>query len=356
MKRNRLVLRPWARRMVLFAVLAQVVVACGESEPTYSEVPFRLDDGRTAWEGNVIGLVTMPRMYRDHYFGRPVSLEQAAQMRKGQCVVLLGELSAVRTDVPDLIDVPTFWLPGLEGGSPIGGGGTERCDLTEVRAAGYWFYAHAGLIPAGASLPFYMPYYIEGEMSESVAVSVEYLFGEIGVTVETSLLAAMPLATRQPAKGARLIEVGDLDSATFAYPQTWGSDTMTWSVNLEELIEYEVPAGYVLTETNEGWTDPRWRCIAAVGSATRSHEGPEKPQWFGDTLTWSPSIGLIADGRVVDRGLSQCFVPHSYDLAGFAIEDFGSVLAIFSVPHDVEIEGVMVDPWGEAPARYEVST
>lgn len=350
MRRNRLFLRPWARRLVIFAVLTQVFVSCGESEPIYTEVPFELEDGRTSWKGSIIGLVVMPRVYRDHFFGQPVSPEQAAEMQAGQCVALLGELSPVRTRVPDILDVPAFWLPGLEGGSPIGGRGTARCDTTAVRAAGYWMYGHAGVVPAGGSLPFYMPYYIESEISESVVVSVEYLIGGEGVTVETSLLAAVPPATRQPSTGARLIEVGEMDRATFVYSRTWETDTITWSGNVHGLKEYDLPAGYVLSETGQGWTDPHWRCIAVLGSWTLSYDSAEKPQWFGgNTLLW-PTIGLIAGGRVINSDHSQCSIPH-YD---FGL-DPGSVLRIFSVPSDVEIEGVMVDPWGEAPARYEVS-
>ena len=358
MRRNRLFLRPWARGLVLFAVLTQVVVACGEPELTYSEVPFELDDGRTSWKGNIIGLVAMPRMYLDEHFGQSVSPEQAAEIQAGHCVAILGELSPVRINVPDIFDVPGFWLPALEGGSPIGGRSRSRCDMTEVRAAGYWFYTLAGIVPAGRSFPFYIPYYIEGAISEPVIVSIESLYGDASAKVETSMLAAIPSVTWQSSTGTRLIEMEDMDTATFAYTQTWGSDTITWSVDFGGLIEYDLRSGYVLSETNQGWSDPRWQCIAVVGSATLSHEGVEKPQWLdANPLMMWPSIGLVADGRVINREYYQCpYLPSAYDLAGLTIEDPGPGMMIFSVPHDVEVEGVMVNPWGDESARYGTSS
>ena len=112
MRRDRLpFFGQWARLLRLVAILILTVVACARSEtppPPDKGMPFELEDGRTSWKGRIIGLVTVPRQYKDLFFGEAVNPEQAASMPEGTCIVLLGELSPIGNDY-----VPDMWLIGF---------------------------------------------------------------------------------------------------------------------------------------------------------------------------------------------------------------------------------------------------
>lgn len=75
------------------------------------------------------------------------------------------------------------------------------------------------------------------------------------------------------------------------------------------------------------------------------------------------SIGLVVDERFISRsGNFQCLpyiFPYTVDpnfverfRARFVSEDIG-LLAVFLVPPEAEIEGVVTDPWGDETAFYK---
>ena len=196
-------------------------------------------------------------------------------------------------------------------------------------------------------------------MPHSVVVSIQSIWemdDGSGVTVETSMLGAIPPARQQSLTEIRLIEVGNPDIATFTYSRTRESRTATWSGHIDGLIELEVLSDRVLIETVQGWTEPRGRCLAVIGSAALSYDGANKPEWLrGNVFMAWPSIGLIADGRVVPSNYSGRCLPFAtpMHLGGLASEGATTLLPSFFVPHESKIEGIVVDPWGDETAGYE---
>ena len=374
MRRDRTFTTKW-RGAWLSAVLAFMLAACAGSAPAtnlatfprLSETPYSGEDrsfevtvGRVTWEGRIIGLVDMPRQLRGLLLEAVVSPDAGLELPKGRCVALLGEITPLGTpDPPDSVNLPWFWLSDIQGGSPIGGSQLS-CDRTEVIAAGYGHHTGAVRIAKGESYPFFMPYYIEGEIPRTVVVSISSLLEEDDVTVETSGLFAVPPITRRSLPSIRLVELGDPDAGNFTYSQSRGTDTLTWSGRIEGLIEVDVFTD-VQVETTRGWVRPSGRCIAVVGSAILSYGGAERPEWiewsiYSSLLRW-PVIGLVVGGRVVSIPFfSQCPpIPFfTTDPDGVTIEDTIPI-AVFFVPHEAEIEGVVVDPWGDETAVYEAA-
>lgn len=380
MGRNPVVSLPGVRRRLLLAVLMVTFAACAESESTTSDLAFprlmstpyssgeefelTVDQG-PSWKGRIIGLVDLPRLYyaglyqSELYQPDPfaaVSSEDAAEVPEGRCIALLGELTLLREpSYPDLLDLPKFELPDLQGGGALGTP-MDKCDVAEVLAAGYGLLGFAALLSADESFPFFLPYYIKEEIPRSVAVSVGSWYEETSTgLLEASILSSVPRVTMADFQGGDLFGGGGSDAGEFSYTETWGTDTLTWSGRIEGIIEIDVPSDAFLIETAEEWVRPSSRCLAVVGSAALSHVEAEMPEWLEWNLLMAwPDIGLVVDGRVI-RGNSisnfQCS-PYVYP---YIVDPnlFDRLLSTFLLPPDAEVEGVVVDPSGDETAFYE---
>lgn len=372
MGRNTAVPPTGGRRLVLLAVLTLTFAACAESAytPYAGGEEFELTVSQASWKGRIIGLVNLPRQYHHWDSISPedaftaVSPGDAAEMPEGRCVALLGELTILEESFgyPDLLNLPAFELPDLPGGGRLDAA-TGKCDTAEVLSAGYGFLGFASHLSTDETYHFFEPYYIEGEITGSAAVSVSSWYEENERRFEAPLLSSPPRVVRRTFARPASIGEGDSTPAEFSYTKTWGTNTLTWSGRIEGIIEIDVRSDAFLIETAGEWVHPSNRCIAVVGSETLPTEA-ERSELLGMTpyMAWL-SIGLVVDERFISRsGNFQCLsyiFPYTVDpnfverfRARFVSEDIG-LLAVFLVPPEAEIEGVVTDPWGDETAFYE---
>ena len=372
--------RPGVRCLVLLAVLTLSLAACAESESTTNDLAFpRLMSTPYAsgeefeltvprgpsWKGRIIGLVDLPRQYQSGLSSlsiepfAAVSPEDAAEMPEGRCIALLGEQTLLREpSYPDLLDLPKFELPDLQGGGALGTV-MDKCDAAEVLAAGYGILGHAALLSTGESYPFFRLYFIEEEIPRSVTVSVGSWYEEAASQLEAYTLPSVPAVTRQTSAGFGPIGEGGSDAGEFSYTETWRNDTLTSSGRIEGIIEIDVRSDAFLIETAAEWVRPSSRCLAVVGSAALSHGEAEMPKWLELNLLMAwPDIGLVVGERVIRDSFNnlQCS-PYTVDIDPNLFDRLVSedlfLLSTFLLPPEAEIEGVVVDPSGDEAAFYE---
>ena len=363
---------PGVRRQLLLVVLMIAFAACAE-RASYSggeEFELTVSEG-PAWKGRIIGLVDLPRQYYSGLYqsdlDQPdrfaaVTPEDAAEVPDGRCIALLGELTILREpSYPDLWELPKFELPDLQGGGALDTA-MDKCDTAEVLAAGYGILGRAALRSAGENYPFFEPFFIEGEIPSSVAVAVGSWYEEAASLLEAYTLSSVPTVARQTSAGFGLIREGGSGAGEFSYTETWRNDTLTWSGRIQGIIEIDVRSDAFLVETAGEWVRPSSRCLAVVGSAALSHGEAETPKWLeGNFLMARPDIGLVVDKRIINPSsivnfqCSPYAFPHTVDpnLVDRLVSEDMVLLYTFLLLPEAEIEGVVVDPWGDETAFYE---
>ena len=241
-------------------------------DPALSVFTYQSPYSESAWTGSIVA----------------ISEGTAYEPADGICLVVFATLTptAVEGLVSYGFDAPStnLIIDGEEQEEVYG-----SCEFEEVEAAGW-----ASVFDTSGTIGTEFPVYTEFQVPDSTDLDDLLLVvgdEEAGQTYFRGSVSEIPQPTARPGAplGAALSPIGD--GAVYAYDDPFESST--WEITYDGLVS--VPVATFATEPGV--------CFAAVGTV--------KPVMIGGVISSgfdAPRIGIVADGRYLEGGFSDCDV------------------------------------------------
>ena len=298
---------------------------------------FTYPEGRTPWEGMILGLIYSERVPIPQPFAAGADTAEP-----GRCALILGRLGLAGITEATAAGSPTMPSFGLivDGKLLQFGRKLERCDITEPVFAGFGPLNRFATDTTGGSYPFYQRVFVPGdEPSAPEAVAVRYPWSkDQWFLFEPAVLPRVP----DPRMGAvrllsspTILPVGDPARSTFR--NGFGVSGQANSVTTISRVEWEgliLGLAHIPTNSEIGDTP---HCLAVLGALTLTRfEGFDLPE-----PPLRPDIGLMIDGRRSEPSSLERCDTSGLDNAGYvrfgdtgtsvgAVESFYEAFALTS--------------------------